>query len=188
MKPWPAILCLLMCSTAVAFAQQPPAPKPCSTPEASQFDFWVGEWELSWPATDAQGNPDPKGGRQVGHNSITKVLDGCVIEENFSGQATPLNGLSVSSFNARGKKWQQTWVDNQGGYLDFNGGFSAGKMVLERSATRPDGTSIRQRMVWSNITADSFDWSWESSADGGKTWQVIWPIRYQRGKRLVPTL
>ena len=25
--------------------------KPCSAPEASQFDFWVGDWELTWSDT-----------------------------------------------------------------------------------------------------------------------------------------
>ena len=44
----------------------------------------------------------------------------------------------------------------------------------------PDGTKILQRMVYKNITADEFDWSWESSSDGGKTWQVMWPIHYKR--------
>ncbi|HBX66640.1 MAG TPA: hypothetical protein DEG32_10965, partial [Balneolaceae bacterium] len=44
--------------------------------EANQyFDFWVGEWELSW--TDNQGNPG------AGTNTIEKVLDDVVIQENF---------------------------------------------------------------------------------------------------------
>jgi hypothetical protein len=35
-------------------------------------------------------------------------------------------------------------------------------------------------MVWKNISAAEFDWSWEASRDGGKTWQVNWPIHYKR--------
>jgi hypothetical protein len=53
-------------------------------------------------------------------------------------------------------------------------------MILQREATRPDGTRILQRMVWKNITANELDWSWEASTDGGKTWQVNWPIHYKR--------
>jgi hypothetical protein len=37
-------------------------------------------------------------------------------------------------------------------------------------------------MVWYNITADEFDWNWERSDDGGKTWEVKWQIKYKRKK------
>ena len=33
-----------------AFAQTPPSR--CATPEARQFDFWVGTWELTWKNAD----------------------------------------------------------------------------------------------------------------------------------------
>jgi hypothetical protein len=75
--------------------------------------------------------------------------------------------------------WHQTWVDNQGAYLDFTGEFGDGKMILSRHAT-VKGQEILQRMVWSNITPDSFDWSWERSDDDGTTWKVLWPLQYVR--------
>ena len=52
-------------------------------------------------------------------------------------------------------------------------------MILQREAN-VNGTKLLQRMVWKNITPNAFDWSWESSRDGGKTWQVNWPIHYKR--------
>ena len=92
----------------------------------------------------------------------------------------PLRGLSVSLFNTRSGKWQQTWVDNEGAYLDFVGEFEDGQMILAREATKPDGSKVLQRMVYKNITPTELDWSWESSSDGGKTWKVVWPIDYHR--------
>ena len=83
-------------------------------------------------------------------------------------------------FSMPPRRWKQTWVDNEGGYLDFVGEFKNGQMILAREATRPDGTKSLQRMVFKNITHDEFDWSWEGSKDGGKTWTVLWPIHYQR--------
>jgi hypothetical protein len=80
----------------------------------------------------------------------------------------------------RSGKWKQTWVDNQGSYLDFTGEFKDGQMILGREVQKKDGTKIMQRMVFKNITPNSFDWSWEASNDGGKTWQVQWPIHYTR--------
>jgi hypothetical protein len=55
-------------------------------------------------------------------------------------------------------------------------------MILAREVARPDGARALQRMVFKNIGADEFDWSWEASKDGGKTWQVQWPIHYKRRK------
>jgi hypothetical protein len=151
-----------------------PAPNPCVRSEQKQFDFWVGEWDLTWPGQ----NPGEVG---RGTNSIKRILDGCVVQESFSGQdAMHLRGTSVSIFDANAGKWKQTWVDNEGGYLDFIGELKDGQMILQREATRPDGTKILQRMVWKNITANELDWSWEASRDGGKTWQVQWPIHYKR--------
>jgi len=136
--------------------------------EAHQFDFWLGEWEAAW------------GDGERGTNVVRAVLDDAVILENFDGRpGTPLIGMSVSVYHPALGKWQQTWVDNQGGYLDFVGEFATGQMVLQRSATR-QGQTFWQRMVWYNIEREQFDWNWERSDDGGQTWQVMWQIHYTR--------
>ena len=133
-----------------------------------QFDFWLGDWDLTW------------GEAGKGTNRITAVLDNRVIQEQFDGTpSTPLQGLSVSAYNTQLGKWQQTWVDNSGSYLDFVGEFADGKMILSREAVL-EGKPIQQRMVWHNITELALDWNWERSEDGGETWQVMWHIRYQR--------
>jgi hypothetical protein len=139
-------------------------------PEARQFDFWIGEWELSW------------GEDRHGHNSIKSTLDEAVILENFDGKpGTPLRGLSVSTYNAELGKWQQTWVDNQAGYVDFVGEFKDGQMILQRRA-RVKGEEFLQRMVWHNIAADQLDWEWERSDDEGLSWRTMWHVHYVRQK------
>lgn len=168
-----AFLLSLFVSTLFARQSNQPATNPCVTPQQKQFDFWVGEWDLTWPGEKAG---------EAGHstNRIERVLDGCVVQENFSGgDSLHLHGISLSTFDARSGRWKQTWVDNEGGYLDFVGEFKDGQMILEREAVH-DGKKFLQRMVWKNITPREFDWSWEASHDGGKTWQVNWPIHYKR--------
>jgi len=167
----------LFCLALPAIGQQNSTPPdPCALSQQRQFDFWVGEWDASWP-----GNKD--GETQHGTNSIKRVLDNCVVEENFSaGSDGHLRGKSVSIFDMRANRWKQTWVDNEGGYLDFVGDFKDGQMTLAREFTQPNGTHVQQRMVFKNIGPNEFDWSWESSKDGGKTWQVQWPIHYKRRK------
>ena len=159
--------------TVPALAQSPP-PAPCASPESRQLDFWVGEWDLTWPAHG--GNP-----AGTATNRVEKTLGGCVIEEHFTADGpNALIGHSVSVYNARDKAWKQTWVDNQGSYLDFTGGFKDGEMILSRHGTSPDGKPRIGRMVYFNIKPDSFDWRFETSFDGGKTWGFAWPIHYQR--------
>src|SRR5579864_1755949 len=157
-------------------AANQPAQNPCADAAHHQFDFWLGDWKAAWPA--GQGSP-----AGTGKNHITKIMDGCVIQEQFNGApGMALRGTSVSVFVPLAKSWKQTWVDNQGGYLDFTGGMEGGSMFLSRDGVTPTGQNVKQRMVWKNITHDAFDWSWERSADGGKTWTVVWPIHYTRVK------
>ena len=153
-------------------------PKPCTAPEAHQFDFWIGDWDLATKA------PKPDGTWQEGKatNSVRAILDGCVIQENFDNRPEePYQGTSISMYSPQLGKWQQTWVDNAGAYLDFVGGWKDGKMVLTRSFTL-QGRSIQQRMTYHDIKPDSFDWDWERSLDGGATWMAMWKIHYARKK------
>jgi hypothetical protein len=144
--------------------------KPCSSPEARQLDFWIGEWDLSW-GEDGKGT-----------NVIKAIYDGCVILENFDGTPSmPLKGMSISTYSPISGQWNQTWVDNSGGYLDFSGGLEGEKMILSRNFNRNE-KDIHQRMVWYNISNDQLDWNWERSDDGGSTWKVMWKIHYQRRK------
>jgi hypothetical protein len=177
------LVCLV---TTATFAEQSgapaaPPPNPCAAAEPKQLEFWVGDWDLTWPG-EKQGQIDH------GTNSIHRLLDNCVVEENFSGgEAMHLRGLSVSIFDTWARKWKQTWVDNEGGYLDSVGEFKDGQMILARDAVRLDGTKEIQRMVFKNITANEFDWNWEASTDGGKTWRVMWPIHYNEEEQpIVP--
>ncbi len=139
----------------------------------NQFDFWLGEWKLSWG----------EGGR--GTNKISKILNGRVIQESFSAtpfntqDAPPYQGLSVSTYDESNQLWRQTWVDSQGAYLDFTGTFTDGKMILSRDAILNE-KPIQQRMIFYNIQPNSLDWSWERSEDNGRSWTPVWQIKYTR--------
>jgi hypothetical protein len=168
------LLACLIASPLLAAAQAP-APPTCDGPEWKQFDFWVGDWDLSYKAAD--------GKVLASRNKVTKILGGCVLLEQFSGApGTKLDGHSVSTFDRNARQWKQTWVDNTGSYLDFTGGFADAKMILARDAER-QGKKFRQRMVWQDIRADAFKWLWQRSDDGGATWSTQWEIDYRRAKQ-----
>jgi hypothetical protein len=159
----------------------PQIPSSTQVAPERQLDFWVGEWQLQSRQRAAPGQE--KWVERKASNSVRKILGGKVIEENFNGSAlpTPFNGKSVSVYSANLKKWQQTWVDDSGGYLDFVGEFADGKMIFWREAT-VNGKTFRQRMVFHDITKDRFVWDWERSVDGGATWILQWRITYARKK------
>ena len=138
-------------------------------PEARQFDFWVGEWALTWGA-DEQGS-----------NAITRLWDGCVIQEQFDGAPAMAGykGMSVSTYDAALGKWRQTWVDSEGSYIDLTGAFANGEMVVF-SQRIIDGSEVLFKMRFYNIGENSLDWSWERSDDQGKSWDPRWQIHYQR--------
>lgn len=168
------ILILLAVVVSVSVTNAQSNNDPCSSPEASQFDFWLGEWALKWKDTD--------GKDRNGKNVITKTLGGCVIEENFTAGDNSLIGRSLSVYNPVKKVWQQTWVDNNGAYMEFTGGKDNENMYLQRKVLNKQGKEIIQKMTFTDITNDSFKWLWESSSDGGAVWSLIWEIRYTRMK------
>ncbi|OJJ22447.1 hypothetical protein BKI52_07135 [marine bacterium AO1-C] len=151
-------------------------------PLEKKFDFWVGKWNAVWK------NADGTTGRAT--NEITKILNNKVIRENFQVKDDKnfkgFHGLSFSVYSAASKTWKQTWVDNQGAYLDFHGKFDGDKRIFERKFTgasgKIKGKVIMQRMVFYNIKPNSFDWDWEMSLDEGKTWKLNWRIKYTRAK------
>lgn len=141
--------------------------KPCTSEQASQMDFWLGEWELSW-----------EGGQ--GSNTITKEFGGCVIMENFDGQpGMDFRGMSVSIYNPNIDAWQQTWVDDQGSYFALTGGLQGEQFILECENIR-DGQPVQLRMVFYNITPNSLDWDWQRFNKETETWENNWQIHYQR--------
>lgn len=149
--------------------------QPCSATEASQFDFWIGDWKLTWNDS------------LQGTNHVEKIFGNCTIQESFNDPNRNFSGKSWSVYNGNYKMWQQTWVDNQGGYIPLTGGMQNDSMILvtaERSVPQNISATgkLMNRMVYYNITAQSFDWSWEASTDGGKTWKSIWKIHYERSE------
>jgi hypothetical protein len=137
--------------------------------DGTELDFWLGDWEATWGAV----------GR--GTNRLTRILGDKVVDEHFEGrfQNGTLEGRSWSVFDPDRGLWRQTWVDDSGGYLDFVGDRVDGWFAFVRAAPEL-GDAGRQRMVFRDVAADAFRWTWESSVDGGTTWTTNWEIAYRK--------
>lgn len=139
--------------------------RPCQAPEFHQFDFWIGEWEVSSPAAPGS----------VSQSRISRTNDGCTLREEY---ATPSGyaGTSLNFYDAARKAWHQTWIDNQGGALYLDGGLEGPSMVL---ATTMDPQNV-QRITWTPLDDGRVRQHWEASIDGGKTWSTVFDGFYSR--------
>jgi len=147
----------------------PPAPPKCDLPEHRQFDFWIGEWEVT--------NPD---GTLAGVNIIEKVLDGCVLNESWTGASGAMRGHSYNIYSRAKGVWHQTWVDTTGNLLEIEGGIVDGKMVLEGDGIGQSGQPIRHRITWTPNDDGSVRQHWQVTADGGESWNDAFDGLYKK--------
>ncbi|MGZ8362329.1 MAG: hypothetical protein ACXW3D_00585 [Caulobacteraceae bacterium] len=163
-------------SSATLAQTPPPAPPSCSAPEYRQLDFWVGDWDASFDL----------GAGKTGHavNHITRDEYGaCVIAEHFYQPDIDYRGHSVSMFDRQSKQWRQTWVDNQGSYIALAGGPVTGqKHIFELNTIRNADTAKFTRMIWEDVTPDSFTWRWQQRKAETDPWADSWVIHYTRKK------
>lgn len=140
--------------------------------DSSSFDFWVGDWNLRWK--------DPKGNTKTGSNHIEKILEGKVIQENFADSASGFYGKSWSTWNPRTRQWRQVWTDNQSSFLEFTGERYGDTLAFVMEPALLRGKMLVRRMIFYNITKDSFTWDWQSAPEGSEEWKVNWRIEYIR--------
>ena len=142
---------------------------PCSEPEYSQFDFWVGEWRVEDPSGTFQGT-----------NRIEKILDGCVLQESWTG-AQGMRGHSYNIYAKRRGLWHQTWVDSNGALLLLDGGFSEGRMVLRgQTPARDRQGTLEHEISWQPLPDGRVKQHWRISRDGGATWSDAFVGIYTR--------
>ena len=129
----------------------------CDTEPYQQFDFWVGEWEVTTPD-----------GTLAGQNSVTKAESGCLIIEQWTG-AQGGTGQSYNFYNPDTKTWRQLWV-NRGAIIDYTGGLVDGAMLLEGEViNQTTGKSLPFRGTWTPLPNGDVEqkldqWDRESNA------------------------
>jgi hypothetical protein len=175
MKYLLALLCLISVSawsqddagTTSEAASAPPAAA-CTAEPYRQFDFWIGDWDVS-------SNDQP-----AGTNSIHPIHGGCALQENWQG-AGP-GGLSGASFNIYDQatgQWHQTWVDSSGTLLQLDGGLVDGQMVLSGQRPQRDGSGrALHRITWTPNPDGTVRQFWEASTDDGANWTVLFDGLY----------
>ncbi len=142
--------------------------KPCMfSAENKQFDFWVGEWDVQL------------GGQQVGTSSVQRILDGCVIFENWQSGLGG-TGKSFNFYDPNTSRWQQTYVDNTGTVLNFFGEYKDNALRYTAETRAKGGSKTLHKLTFFNQGPQRVRQLWEQSTDEGKTWNIVWDGIYIR--------
>ncbi|HEY7503855.1 MAG TPA: hypothetical protein VH700_07105 [Gemmatimonadales bacterium] len=167
-----ALSALLLSTLALPSPAQEPGgatgQRGCKAPEHRQFDFWIGDWEVTNPA-----------GMPAGRNRIESILGGCALRETWTG-AGGSHGTSYNAWDRQRRRWHQTWMDDDGLVLRLEGGLSDGKMVLEGATLDSSGTTLLNRITWQETGPGAVRQLWEVSSDARKTWRVVFDGRYRK--------
>ena len=144
---------------------------PCEDPEFKQFDFWVGDWDVS----------SAKDGVQRGTSHVAKEMGGCVVWENWTSAGSPYFGKSYNTYNLNLKRWEQYWVDNTAGVMFFHGALKDNIMdYWTDDVPQNAGGTLLRHLQFFNLGKDKIRQFSQGSNDGGKTWHVEYDLIYTR--------
>ena len=128
----------------------------CCSEQHKAFDFWIGEWVVT--------NPD---GTKAGENSIQKIQDNCILLENWTSANGTVTGTSQNFFNPKTNKWEQLWIDNQGGYLKLKGNRTGNQMIMRTAdESDKDDQIVYHRVTWTLNEDGTIRQLWETITNG----------------------
>lgn len=156
----------LLAPAALAAQGQLPR-QSCTAAEHRQFDFWIGEWEV----TGANG-------QRAGSSRISRVADGCGVLEEWTG-ANGQRGVSINYYDPATRTWNQHWVGGGGLILHLRGELQEGSMLMGGDRQGAQGP-LKDRIRWAPETDGRVRQIWDVSSDNGTTWQPAFNGVYAR--------
>ncbi len=155
----------IVCQTPTAAATPAPKPSPCldaaHNPEFRQLDFWVGAWEVF-----------NKDGKKLSDVTISKVVNDCGLAESWKSTRPGGDGVGLSTYNARSKKWEYFWVSGGGTTSHFEGSLLPDEMRFRTVQQQPDGTLRLRHWSLIKLPGGKVRELSVGSADDGVTWST----------------
>jgi hypothetical protein len=160
-------------------------PPRCPEPQAREFDFWLGEWDVE----NRQRNPQASLGDTTLYatgsatDEVHPVLGGCAIVEHWFGELTHTTqrGFSVRAWEPERERWVLwlVWPGPAGvAFGRLEGTFANGRGEFRSERTGPRGP-ITTRFRFSDIEPDAFTWSGAFAPAGGD-WTRFWVMDFTR--------
>ncbi len=139
-----------------------PSPHPCSAPKYHQFDYFLGRWTVTDPA-----------GKVIGTDVVERQLRGCMLVERYSDAGDDGQGYGIMGLRGGNGTWHQTFMDDGGTLLTFDGRIVRGAMVMDGVDYRSTGAKRIHRVSFVPKPNGSVEQLWRASVDGGRTWKTV---------------
>jgi len=149
------------------------------------LDRLIGTWatkSISRSTTDGTWKTDTTTASWVWY----KILQDKAIQDDWYANTTPDKleeatsmGTNIRIYNEKEKKWYMGWIDT------FNYKLQTFTATEENGVLTMEGNNAQGRpvrIVFSNVTENSFDWAQQWTFDEGKTWvdvSKIWGKRWE---------
>jgi hypothetical protein len=148
------------------------------------FDFLIGTWKIQHRRLKERLKGCTEWEEFEGSGKVRSILGGLgnvdeLIMDRASGQ---VQAVTVRLFNPATREWSIYWAasSNPGrmdvpmiGKFDGPRGEFYSQEVFE-------GRHIFNRFIWNVDSSDSCRWEQAFSADGGKTWETNWTMKFTR--------
>jgi len=163
---------MLSCASVASAQQAPTTPRP----EARQFDFLIGQWELEvHPKADSLMAKIHGAPQLTGIWKAWRAFDGFGIDDEIRIIDASGNPLALShamrAYSGAESGWLVASLDvYRGRVAESKGQWQGNEMVLSGKGTDPEGKPVLTRARYSKITPDSFHLQNDRSADNGATW------------------
>ena len=144
--------------------------------EGTQFDFLVGQWELTAvPKANTLAQRIHGVAKLSGTWKAWRALDGWGIEDELRLTDASGNPLlfahHVRYFESAKRRWNVSGVDVYKGVLTTSSAeWKNGEMTQSGTGTETDGRAYLSRAVFSKLTPSSFSYRLDRSYDNGKEW------------------
>jgi hypothetical protein len=169
-----------------------PAAAPVAPREATQFDFLVGQWELTVrvPATGLaqriHGAP-----RLAGTWKAWRAFDGWGIEDELRITDAAGNTRTLSHamrvYDPAARRWSTTALDVfRARFTTATAQVAEGVLEMRSSGTEPGGRGYQSRGRFTDVTATAFRFRQERSYDEGRSWTESLTIEARRVAETAP--
>lgn len=150
-------------------------------PEARQFDFWLGRWDVNLRIKEDGEWPDSSVRAEA---EIYSILRGKAVLELWDSE--PIKGFSLRYYDPEREKWL-LWLNwpraDRSGSSGLSGSFHHGRGDFYSERPTEDGGTLIARYSFNDITPRSLRWDDAYSTDGGETWRHRWRMEFTRTAR-----
>lgn len=159
------------------------------TPDAPRdgrddFDAMVGRWAVSHRRLRQRLAGDTHWDEFAGTSEFRPLIGGMgnVDDNVLELPAGPYRAVTLRLFDPETRLWSIRWIDGRTMHMDetpMQGRFDGGIGTFFADDFW-DGTPIKVRFIWSEITGQSARWEQAFSTDAGASWETNWIMRFER--------